>query len=420
VSVEISESLFRADVVEARRQRVQGTILLTQPIGNHVLAAALFAAIALATVWTFLGNYARTEAAPGLLVTDTPSAKVIASRPGVVSKLFVREGQAVHAGDVLVMVQVEQVDQDGKSSVSEGVRAVEAQKGLAARQATLAAEHGVSERARLMEQIAGLKQQRTTLDQQISIQEEMIKSARQMVDSIKDVVEKGFISRTEQESRRQSLLAVQQQLSQLKGQYNSVIAQERQAEEQLAVSATESASAVANAQATAEGLAQQRAALENQRSYLITAPIDGTVTAVDAGPGRTTNSTQPLMLIVPQHAGMHVDVYAPTRAVGFLRPGQEVRLLYDAFPYQRFGSFPGRVSHVSAIVLDPRELSVPLKLEEAVYRVEVTPDRQFIEAFGHRMPLQPGMTLTANIVLDRRSFFEWLLEPLNAVRRRNG
>jgi membrane fusion protein len=69
-------------------------------------------------------------------------------------------------------------------------------------------------------------------------------------------------------------------------------------------------------------------------------------------------------------------------------------------------------------VLDPRDLDVPLKLEEPVYRVEVTLDRQSVDAFGDRLSLQPGMTLRANIVLERRSFLDWLLSPLHAVVNR--
>lgn len=104
----------------------------------------------------------------------------------------------------------------------------------------------------------------------------------------------------------------------------------------------------------------------------------------------------------------------------FIRPGQEVRLLYDAFPYQRFGSFGGRVTRISRVVIDPRQLAAPLEVEEPVYRIEVAPDAQAVTGFGERLPLQLGMTLTANLILDRRSFLDWLLTPLNAVLRRNG
>jgi membrane fusion protein len=101
---------------------------------------------------------------------------------------------------------------------------------------------------------------------------------------------------------------------------------------------------------------------------LITAPIGGRVTALQAAAGRVVEPGRPLMTIVPSGSALHAEIYAPTRAIGFVESGEEVRLLYDAFPYQRFGSFAGRVNRVSRTVLDPRDIAAPLKIEEPVYR----------------------------------------------------
>jgi membrane fusion protein len=73
---------------------------------------------------------------------------------------------------------------------------------------------------------------------------------------------------------------------------------------------------------------------------------------------------------------------------------------------------------VSRIVLDPRDASIPVKLEEPVYKITVALDHQSIDAFGQRLPLQPGMALRANIVLERQSFLDWFLTPLRAVGNR--
>ena len=150
----------------------------------------------------------------------------------------------------------------------------------------------------------------------------------------------------------------------------------------------------------------------------VEAPIAGRVTAIQTGIGRTVGGAVPLMAIVPIGSPLRAELYAPSRAIGFIRKGQEVRLLYDAFPYQRFGSFVGKVDTVSRIVIGPGELDAPLKIEEPVYRVTATLKDQQLQAFGEVVPFQPGMTLTANIVLDRRSFWDWLMTPFNAVAKR--
>ena len=50
------------------------------------------------------------------------------------------------------------------------------------------------------------------------------------------------------------------------------------------------------------------------------------------------------------------------------------------------------------------------------YRIVAELDRQTILAYGKELPLRPGMRLTADINVDRRSLFEWLLEPLYSIR----
>ena len=124
------------------------------------------------------------------------------------------------------------------------------------------------------------------------------------------------------------------------------------------------------------------------------------------------------MAIIPNNAKLQVELFVPTRAVGFLEIDQKVRVRFDAFPYQRYGIFAGKVKSISKHVLLPQELNVPLELNEAVYRVVVELDQQDIIAYGKHFPLQAGMTLEADIILDRQSLFEWILDPLFSLKGR--
>ncbi|MFN7400550.1 MAG: HlyD family efflux transporter periplasmic adaptor subunit [Sandaracinobacter sp.] len=180
----------------------------------------------------------------------------------------------------------------------------------------------------------------------------------------------------------------------------------------------ESAAAITQLKASMAQLEMASAQQAGEKGYQITAPIKGRVTAVQAASGRFADGRVPLLTIVPEGAIMRAELYAPSRAMGFVQPGQEVRVMYDAFPYQRFGSFAGRVEQVSRTVIAPGEADAPLQLTEPVYRIRVALPQQGVPAYGGVAPLQPGMTLKANIVLERRSFLQWLLDPIMAVRNR--
>lgn len=412
------EPLFRAQAT-ARTSRLEGEILLTQPVRTNMLVLLICTMIGAAGIWLALGSYTRTETARGLLVTRESSAKVVALRPGRIVRLLAAEGDRVAAGQTIAIVRTEEADDSGGSAIGDSLAALDRQRVLTDEQVRLAARRAQSDRDRLAATLAGIRRQREDLSSQIGIQEQVVASAGELFERLGRLLDSGFVSRVEVERRRQLHLAAQQQLAQLHQQRNGFAAEEARAETELGRIAADAGTAAVTAEAAGEALAQQRARLGGERSYAIVAPIGGRVAAVQTAPGRAVDASVPLMEIVPEGSALTANVYAPSRAVGFVRPGQEVRLLYDAFPYQRFGSFGGRVTRVSRVAIDPRQLAAPFVVEEPVYRIEVAPDAQTVAAFGEAQALQPGMTLSANLILDRRSFLDWLLTPLNAVLNRN-
>jgi membrane fusion protein len=411
-------TLFRGEVTEHRKSRLHGEVVLSQPLSTRVMVGALFAIIAIAGTWVSLGTYSRIETVPGILITDIPSAKVVATQPGVVTELRAAEGQLVKAGDRLAVINLDRRAAAGETVASRGLDALEARRRLTQSQVGLSSRRTAAETGRLATVIAAAEDQAVSLREQIALQEQVVASNQNLYDQIAKVVERGFVSKVEFERRRQTLINSQQQLAGLRQQLSARMADAAQARAQIASLSVESAQGVSEIQSNLQAMAQQQAQLEGEQGYIVTAPISGRVTALQTATGRTANPSVPLMVIVPDKSQLKAELYAPTRAIGFVKPGQETRILYDAFPYQRFGSFGGKVQSVSRIVIDPRESEVPLKLEEAVYRVTVALDGQAVAAYGDKVPLQPGMTLQANIVLERQSFLSWLLQPLNAVLKR--
>jgi membrane fusion protein len=120
--------------------------------------------------------------------------------------------------------------------------------------------------------------------------------------------------------------------------------------------------------------------------------------------------------IVPLDSTLQAELFFPTRAFGFVRPGQRVRMLYDAFPYQKFGTYRGSVAKVSRTILTGNDATGPITLKEPAYRVTVALERPDIDAYGLKMPLQSGMLLKADVVLEQRSLMRWLLDPVFSAR----
>ena len=112
---------------------------------------------------------------------------------------------------------------------------------------------------------------------------------------------------------------------------------------------------------------------------------------------------------------MQAVLFVPSRAAGFIRTGQEVRLRYDAFPHQRFGVYRGIVESVSRTMLNPGDEVGPLQLQMPAYRVIVKLDSEAVMAYGESIPLQPDLTLQADVVRERMRIIEWIFDPVRAA-----
>lgn len=244
-------------------------------------------------------------------------------------------------------------------------------------------------------------------------------SAEEAFKDAQALLKQGYISKVEAERRHQSWLSQKSQLQYKTQEIVSAKAKLAQIDIRLAQLPNESAQRIARLKSQLSDLDGRLAELESRHAYTITAPVDGIIASITTRTvGQSVQSGQPLLSILPNGSTLEAELFVPSRAAGFVVEGQEVKLLYDAFPYQRFGSYGATVTKITTSILSPRELSAPVELQEPVYRVTAAINADVVETGQGAIALQPGMTLQANIILERRSFLEWLLEPLYAVRAR--
>jgi membrane fusion protein len=208
---------------------------------------------------------------------------------------------------------------------------------------------------------------------------------------------------------RQSLAALREQLAARENQLTT----SRLALEQLPGTSADKLQVLQKELLEAD---QRIAEIEGRRAFVVRAPAAGRISALQASVGRAADPRQPQLSILPKDGRLEARLFVPTRAVGFVRTGQEVRILYDAFPFQRFGAHAGRVTRVTRSVLTPTDLVAPIVPQEAVYEVTVKLAHQDVQADGVTVPLRADMLLKADIILERRSLLRWLLDPLLQAR----
>jgi membrane fusion protein len=165
-------------------------------------------------------------------------------------------------------------------------------------------------------------------------------------------------------------------------------------------------------------LEQERLQIQAGGEVLVSAPVDGLVASRLIERGQSVVAGQPLLSLLPSGSELQAHLLVPSRAVGFVEPGDPVMLRYQAFPHQKFGHHPGTVIRISRNSLTPQSgsaFSGTGAPREPFYRVMVQLSEQTIMAYGKPEALLPGMLVEADILGEKRKLYEWLLEPLYSL-----
>jgi membrane fusion protein len=411
--------LFRDAVLKARSARSLGQIILTPHAKTTWLV--LIAAVLGVLVVLFLtyGTYTRRATVTGQLVPSAGVIRVHTPQTGVVVERKVNEGQIVQKGDVLFVLNSDrlgsgtrEIQADIGQQVDERRRSLEAE--LARNKGVEAAEIGHLER-----RAGTLRAEQQSIERQMDQQRIRLKLAEDARKRYQGLADQDYIARDQLFQKEAELSEQQSRLQAL--ERDTLVAQRELATTMREIENTRVRYANQNGllERGVSSAQQELTEVEARRRVVITAPESGRATLVSGEAGQSVDTTRPLLNLVPSDAKLEVRLYAPSRTMGFIRPGDTVLLRYQSFPYQKFGQHEGVVASVSNNAVTSTELAgfqIPdVPPGEPVYAIVVTLKQQNVTAYGKQWPLSAGMRLDADILQETRRLWEWMLEPLYSI-----
>jgi len=370
-----------------------------------------------------LGQYTRRETVTGQLVPASGLINITALSPGTVARLHVEDGQSIQADEVLMEISS---DQD---TVRLGATRASTDEQLAEKEgryrADLVSQDSVArhQREALVARESLIRRQLDQVGEQVALQAEEVEGSQALLERIEPLGKGGYISAFEIQRQQAVVRAARSRKAELQRQGLELQQQLAAAQESLAKLPLEDATRRNEIVRELADVAQSQAQNDLQRGTLFRARQGGVVAALLVKTGQMVSAGQPMITILPGDAKLQAQLLIPSRAIGFIAPGNRVILRYEAFPYQKFGQQYGRVSIVSRSALTPAEHSaltgrLPPADQGPLYRVDVELDRQYVSAYGIKESIRPGMALQADVLIERRRLIEWLFEPLFGIQRR--
>lgn len=404
--------LFRQEVMDKKSSRHLGDVFLSAPLsfwGITILMATIIAGIVLIGVY---GKYTRKERVLGTVTPSEGLVLIMTSQPGSYEDVFVATGDIVQLGTPLLKIKGDIVMKDGEQLTNTLLMQMENEKAtLQNRLSEVPTQYFLTNK-RLKTRKKALNDEASRYLDQSEIQARTVELHRSTFDKMTALFTDGAASALEVSAAENRFLDATTDFNSIRNTYEKTLSEVRDIDVQISLNPLQQSAVVSEIEGSISSLNQKITLADAEGSSIMRAPIAGTIATVTARKGQKILTQKSAISILPTNGKLQVDLYVPTRSVGFVKKGQTVRLLYDAFPYQKYGIYEGTISEVSKTVIQSSDLLIGPKLTEPVFLVTVDVKRQSIEVLGDTFPLQAGMSLSADIVLEERRIWEWVFEPI--------
>ena len=394
---------------------------------SSVLVWTLAGGTAFATGWAFLAPLPQTVAVQGKLQPASGVQAIEASVPGVVDDVAVVEGQRVARGDLLLRFDARDAETrlnsaqrnrdrlQNQVTINRVVLGEQPESSLSANQKALLksqrqdndghleAESAAIRRSKV--RIAGLRQSLSTAemvaDRYQTLQREGASSELQVVAALAKVTE----FRTSLDAEEEELIRLQSRRDADQGGREARLRKEIEAN--------------LNRIASLDTEIRKAEVLLSRIS--VQAPISGLVFDLNVSRGDVVpggKGVKPMLQIIPED-DLQAKIYIPNEAIGFIRKGQRADISLAAFNASDYGYLPATVQRIGSDALTPKEQQRELGQDAKglYFPATLKLESQELRVGQRSVPLQPGMSLTADLHLRTRRFISAITDMLDNKRR---
>jgi len=406
------EPLFRANAVEASAGTQIG-----EPLTTHWRGVALFALFAFVLIAALVAFAATTEYSPVHRVpsyVDLRGGLVRLSAPisGHVRELAVEQGALVRRGALLAVIESDPLRADGGSEHSALRRRLEDEQTTIDREIGAARLEADANQTLNDRKLHGLHAERDALSAQIQASEELLASLKAQSQRFAAVAAQGYVSGLQAAQKKDEVTSQQSRLAELRSALARVDLEISTTEAERQVIAAGLQGLIQNRRRSGDELGRLIVQSDSQAEQAILAPADGVVSTALIATGQSVAAGQQLFTIAPVDAPLIVRLLVPARAAASVKAGLGVKVVFSAYPQEKFGQFDARIETVSDTPSLPSEIEHIYALSEPVFIAAASLPTPLRAPDGRPLKIKAGMLADALVPIERRTVLEWLFEPL--------
>lgn len=411
-------SLFRTEAIEAQTDSFTGNIIVQVKPTAWFLCITFFLLFCLLCTYIVWGTYTKHVTVSGTVLPKAGLIKVSSPIEGTISESYVSEGMTIHKGDRLFLITDERKLPDTNDTITSSLHMLLlAQKSSLESQIEKEREINTQEMHELKSRITSILNQLEQLKMELFLYNKRIKIAENNLSKLEKLAEQHYVTAITVDEKTDELIDLKTKATTTKRMINSLSTELESSKSELNISPEKLTQKTSEIKRQINSIEQEEIQSASKGKAEVTSYVDGRLSAILVKKHQFVGN-QTLATIIPDGEKLEAQLYLPSKSIGFIKQGQTVLLRYQAFPYQKFGQYKGKITAITKSQISPHELpiTIPASGTEDLYRIDVNIEQPFIYAYGNKHNLTAGMQVDAEIQLDKRRIVEWMFEPIFSMK----
>lgn len=387
-------------------------------------------------LWAGLANIDEVTRGDGKAIPSSRLQKIQNLEGGIITEVFIREGQVVNAGDPLLRLDdtrfasnfgETEADRLALLSRIERLNAeINGQELVLSEEITTQApkiaagekELYNSRRQQLHNEISGLEEQLIQRQQELrdfSAKEIQFRNSlgllQQEIKMSEPLIAEGAISKVEVLRLRRAEVETRGQLDSIKLSIpraeSAIKESENKIEETRSRYKSEALSQLSEAQTSLNKIEATGKALEDRvNRTLVVSPVRGIVQQVLVNTiGGVIQPGSDLVEIVPLDDKLLVEAKIRPQDIAFLHPGQDAIIKLTAYDYTIYGGLKGQLEQISPDTVTDKE-------GNSFYIIRLRTDKNYLGSADKPLLIIPGMVASVDIITGKKTILSYLLKPI--------
>lgn len=420
-----NNGLFRQEAINYQKAKWMGKALLIKGYSAWFVFLLSIVFIIVLVLAVIFGTYTRRINVPGEIATQPRAINLFSTQQGFIITSHVKVGDKVKKGDPIYELDVSQTTQLGNVT-QKTIESINNQiKNISEIIETLKENKQIT--------LNALKQQ---IDEYNKFHQDsllLVKNAEkgmsEMYESMQnyaDYQKKGLINN--EQFNNQRYLYYQQQNS-YQFLQNQIIQENLsiiQLNSELVTKIADFDNKISEYQFQLNALQRQLTEVNAKGTLIISAPSDGRIESLSVTDGQMVKTDDSLAQLIPANTdSYYLVLWAPNESVPYISVNDKINIRYEAYPYQKFGQFSGKIMSISKVPASSQEMSTysssPLSQNnvnyQAYYKVMVSLDKQQMAKFNNKIKLTNGMKADITLFLEKRPIYQWMLSPFYDIQK---